>query len=396
MSTPTTNPVAWHDASSYAAAVRLHLDDLAPEVVEELTGGLEADLLDQATESTEPLGRRLGDPAGYAAELRAAAGVRPRTVPPRGPGVIDRFRAEVEENLQGLRQQTWWPQAASIAEQMRPVWWVVRAWVAFQLVDQLSSTSGGAVPSSFGEWLLLLVLVAGSVALGRGLWSRWSGRRALLLGGNALALLFLLPALVWSDETATTSWSEPAYADVTGSGLVLDGETVTNVFPYGPDGEPLQGVTLLDQDGDPLAVGTDTLPGDDEVDPSGRVRVQVPNWTADGDMVWHAFPMGTASVDADELYSEWYSGADRPGSMLRPPYRSYQEASPPRLRVPAVLVDPSRALRPDGAVPTPSATPSATASLPPSGAATTPQATTPGPPVTPPATTPAPAVTPTP
>ncbi len=41
MSTPTTNPVAWHEASSYATAVRRHLDDLPPDVVEELAGGLE-------------------------------------------------------------------------------------------------------------------------------------------------------------------------------------------------------------------------------------------------------------------------------------------------------------------------------------------------------------------
>ena len=112
-----------------------------------------------------------------------------------------------------------------------------------------------------------------------------------------------------------------------GSGLVLDGETVTNVFPYGPDGEPLQGVTLLDQDGDPLAVGTEALPGGDEYDANGRIRVQVPNWTEDGDQAWNVFPMGTALVDAEDFYADWYSGADTPGSALRPPYRSFDEAT---------------------------------------------------------------------
>ena len=266
------------------------------------------------------------------------------------------------------------------------MWWVVRAWVAFQLVDQLNAGRGGAVPSSFGEWVLLLAFVAGSVALGRGLWSRWSGRRVLLLLGNALALLFLLPALVWVDDVPSYDGSFVSVPEQ-GSGLVLDGETVTNVFPYGPDGEPLEGVTLLDQDGDPLAVDTQALPGGDEYDANGRIRVQVPNWTEDGDQAWNVYPMGTALVDAEDFYADWYSGADTPGSALRPPYRSYDEARAPRLRVPAVLVDPSRSLR---------STPSPRASE----SATTPAPTTPGAVVTPPATTtpptPATSVTPTP
>ena len=273
----------------------------------------------------------------------------------------------------------------AIALQLRPVWWVVRAWVAFQLVDQLSAGRGGAVPSSFGEWVLLLAFVAGSVALGRGLWARWSGRRPLLLLGNALGGAVPVPALVWVDDVPYVDYGSAVPEQ--GSGLVLDGETVTNVFPYGPDGEPLEGVTLLDQDGDPLAVGSEALPGGDEYDANGRIRVQVPNWTEDGDQAWNVYPMGTALVDAEDFYADWYSGADTPGSALRPPYRSYDEPTAPRLRVPAVLVDPSRSLR---------STPSPRASEHRHHARAHPTApTTPGAVVTPAAPT-APPVTPTP
>ncbi len=275
--------------------------------------------------------------------------------------------------------------------QLRPVWWVVRAWVAFQLVDQLGAGRGGAVPSSFGEWLLLLAFVAGSVALGRGLWSRWSGRRVALVIGNSFAALCLVPVLSAAND-APTSWSEPTYAEAIGGGLVLDGETVTNVFPYGPDGEPLEGVTLLDQDGDPLAVGTDALPGGDEYDSNGRIRVQVPNWTEDGDQTWNVFPMGTALVDAEEFYADWYSGADMPGSALRPPYRSFDEATLPRLRVPSVLVDPSRSLR---STPSPRSSEGASAPAPTTSAPTSAAPTTPGA-VVPPTAPTVPSVTTTP
>ncbi len=348
MSSPTTNPVAWHEASSYATAVRVQLDDLGPDVVEELTGGLEADLLDQAEESAEPLAQRLGDPAGYAAELRAAAGLAPRTAPVRKERLSLEWRRNWVENLATMRRQPWGPTAESVAVQLRPVWWVTRAWVAFQLCDQLIGSRGGAVPSSFAEWVLLLLLVAGSVALGRGLWSSWSGRRVALRVANGFAIFWLLPALVWADDVVPDGYygepvaAEEAYAS---TGLVADGRTVTNVFPYGPDGEPLQGVTLLDQDGEPIAVGSDRMPGDEGYDSSNRIRVQVPNWTEDGDQAWNVFPMGTALVDAEEFYSGYYSDVDAPGSDLRPPYSSYDEAGPPRLRVPAVLVDPSRSLR---------------------------------------------------
>ncbi len=389
MSLPTTNPVAWHEASSYATAVRHQLDDLGPDVVEELTGGLEADLLDQAAESAVPLSERLGDPGGYAAELRAAAGLAPRTAPLPKEGVAVAWRRSWEENLATMRRQPWGPTAESVAVQLRPVWWLVRAWVAFQvLVDvMVSGVWNMALPWSFGSWVLLLALVAGSVALGRGLGRTLVPVRVATLVGNLIAVLMLLPTLAWVDDPPAASMSDPmAEQGYATTGLVADGRTVTNVFPYGPDGEPLQGVTLLDQDGEPIAVSADQMPGDEGYE-EGRLRVQVPNWTADGDPAWNVFPMGTASVDAEDFYATYYTETGAPGSGLRPPYRSYEDATVPRLRVPAVLLDPSTALRSSGSTPSPSSstTPTTGTSSAPTTAPTPTAATTP-PPVTPPVT----------
>ena len=70
------------EVAQFVAAVRAELADLDPEVVEELTGGLEADLTDSLEAAP---GNGFGDPAAYAAELRSAAGLPPR--PPAAPGL---------------------------------------------------------------------------------------------------------------------------------------------------------------------------------------------------------------------------------------------------------------------------------------------------------------------
>ena len=69
------------DVGAYVAAVRARLDDLAPEEVEELTGGLEADLAEALAGFDETPRQRFGDPAAYADELRAAADLPPRREP---------------------------------------------------------------------------------------------------------------------------------------------------------------------------------------------------------------------------------------------------------------------------------------------------------------------------
>lgn len=87
----------------YAAEVRAHLADLSPEQVDDLTDGLEADLAEALADmpgALRPLpeggdlpdggattlldvAARFGPAAGYAAELRSAAGLDPAAPGPR-------------------------------------------------------------------------------------------------------------------------------------------------------------------------------------------------------------------------------------------------------------------------------------------------------------------------
>lgn len=55
MTAPTTSHTVLDHVRSYAAQVRDHLADLAPEQVEDLTDGLEADLAEALADSAGPV-----------------------------------------------------------------------------------------------------------------------------------------------------------------------------------------------------------------------------------------------------------------------------------------------------------------------------------------------------
>ena len=61
--------------AAYVREVRAELADLPIEDVDDLTGGMEADLTELAAECGGDLAGRLGSPQLYAAELRSAAGL---------------------------------------------------------------------------------------------------------------------------------------------------------------------------------------------------------------------------------------------------------------------------------------------------------------------------------
>ena len=61
--------------AAYVREVRAELVDLPAEDVDDITGGMEADLSELAAESGGDLVGRLGSPSQYAAELRSAAGL---------------------------------------------------------------------------------------------------------------------------------------------------------------------------------------------------------------------------------------------------------------------------------------------------------------------------------
>lgn len=277
------------DVAAYVADVRAHLDDLGPDVVEELTGGLAADLSDLAAESADPLVDRLGPPKAYADELRAAAQLPPPAAPGSAGGDgVARLRSSWDANIAGLRRHPRWPAVAGFAAVVRPAWWVARAFLAFGLLRRYGTSLGLA-----GLLLLLTLMILVSVQLGRGRWRRQRWLTPLVLLGNVLAVLLTPAALAAVLSPAGHDSYAPAPAPAfRATGLWTNGEPVSNIFAYDSSGKPLTDVQLFDGQGRPLSLDPGQFDG--SVDADGRPRAF--HVDAYGREVWNVFPVPTQRV----------------------------------------------------------------------------------------------------
>jgi hypothetical protein len=251
---------------SYVAHVRLHLSDLPAEELDELVGGLEADLAERAAElpAGSDLTSSFGAPEVYAAELRSAAGLPPRVtgapIAPRRNGL-----REVEASVRADRDR-WlvrWPWL----KDLRPAWWLARGamaglfpiwWVGVGLRNPVA-------------WLFVLGGAAVSFA-----WSRrdpapssWSNR--LLVLGNVAAVLLVLPFLALlparvsqGPEVIYESSPGPVSGD---SGVWVNGEAALNLYAYDAEGNRIDNVRLFNQYGQAVSVPSEAwfnLPPDQQ------------------------------------------------------------------------------------------------------------------------------------
>jgi hypothetical protein len=139
MNTILTTP----DVRLFVRAVRERLEDLTEEEREELVGGLDADINDLVQERGVDA---LPDPGEYARELRSAAGFEPEMRPGRGQrnvsarvtAALDAAHARWDALVTGLPGDPW-----GLVQALRPAWWLLRVWVALELVDLL--WGGGAL-----------------------------------------------------------------------------------------------------------------------------------------------------------------------------------------------------------------------------------------------------------
>ena len=273
MTTPTQGNAGVLDgeAATYASAVRDALADLPPtereEVCEDLDGYL-ADVMEELGEDA-PAGAllaRLGPPEAYAAELRAAAGYPSATdtdalARPRPPGLLAlaRLRARAAGSavvgwVEGLPGGV---ALVTLLRELRPAWWVARAWIIVLALDWVFGGGPRApFPSAFGAgqlggFLLVVLAIAGSVWLGRRA-SRSRPVRLWSLPVNVLAVLALLP-MTSELSNAVEERNRGGYAEVvympSGELTHEDGAPIRNIYPFDSAGTPLSGVYLFDQDG---------------------------------------------------------------------------------------------------------------------------------------------------
>lgn len=335
------------EVAAFLAAVRERLTDLDPEDQREILDGLEADLSDLVSDRGPDA---LGDPAAYAAELRQAAGIAPSTSSAAGrrsPGATvtavldaahqraDALVAAVPGNLSGVLG--WF----------RPLWWVLRGWVAAQALDAAGGVYQAALLPEIGDLgvLPLAALVLLSVLLGAGKVWRGDPRnpayRLTLLALNAAALVGVVvavPAVVDHaaqryDRGFARGFTQGVDADVSNegdgakAGLYRDGIWVSNIYPYDAQGRPLAGVQLFDQTGKPLNVITQpeygspelaedgsVLAGSAQVDPATGEelpRIFYP-WTNGAAQLYNVFPLPSRVQHGEELSPTAFSEKDKP------------------------------------------------------------------------------------
>ncbi|HEX2178063.1 MAG TPA: hypothetical protein VHL54_00880 [Actinomycetota bacterium] len=282
------------ESDAYLAAVRVELDDLPEEERTDLLEDLAQHLADMEAERAPDgpsLTTLLGPPDRYAAELRSAADLPPRTE--RKP-TKETFGQRLGRTFPARISRRLWHHRATrhvreFVPELKPAWWVLRGylliavpalWSPNGMDDFPVPTVGGS--DFLGFWFTLAAIV-GSVWLGR----RPLGKRQrqLVLAGNALLVIF---ALTLMDGVDSRMSNQANFASLSGQSepfrLVSPYGPVTNILPYAADGTPLDGVLLYDQDGRPLRTDAQLWW------PDGCERVAAHPRAADGVGVEFSYP----------------------------------------------------------------------------------------------------------
>ncbi|KQR12226.1 hypothetical protein [Cellulomonas sp. Leaf334] len=360
------------DVAGYAAAVRRSLADLGPEQVDDLTDDLEADLaeaLDDERHVAHGRGvlEQFGPPEEYAAELRAAAGLAPATAAarsglPMGDPVQDARRLG-RWTLRRLRAQAWWPPVESFLVALRPVWWLLRGWVVYQLVASMAGVSGW-FPHNLPAFLVLVGFVVLSVQWGRGAWFRGSSVAWVATTANVVAVVAVLPLLGsaqdWlgdreavydSYQAGVLGGGDPQtiIQDKAVDGVVVDGMQVSNLFVYDAEGNPLTDVQVYDDRGRPVRTTFD----------NGFEQYWFPEATepwsfvsrvdSDGRARWNVYPLQGAPTSEFTYDDEGLQVLPSGSTATTPPW--------PFAKAPALDDAPDAAIGAEGPVPSPTSTP---------------------------------------
>lgn len=389
MSAGTMDTAPVLDLAGYLDAVRRELGDLGADEVDELTGGLEADLADALAGSEESPVEVFGPPSEYAAELRAAAGL-PLRVAPDLRGIRWR-RADLRNWLQGrqnwLPGRIWWPQLRGLLLAARPVWWAFRALVVYQVLAEIFTDARQMTPTSGFGLLVLLVLVVLSIEVGRrdlvgrdssdrdssgrdlvgrGLDGRdlvgrdsggWDSggrdrfRRTAIVAMDLLAAGSLVIA-AWSVliqassqlgplpvrhyEHTTFNVAPVAHEDPPTKGVVNSGYPVLNIFPYDTKGNLLQGVQLYDDKGRMLE------PSEQSYEDENFNTVDlVPALGTDGQPRYNVYPLRERIMDQPaggdiESSTDGGDGGDGDGESISTEVRDAR--APSRSQYPVITV----------------------------------------------------------
>lgn len=238
----------------YVTQVRVALADLSPEDVDDLTGGLEADLGEHLAERPldSDLTTILGTPQTYAAELRAAAGLPTAPAPAR---ISLSWQATAALRNLGARLLARFPWLADL----RTPWWLARGFVLGVVMSAVLLSA-----SRQAEVLVGVVGAALSFAWGRRSVAR-GPRRPLAFGlvtaVNIVAVLALVPVafmMTGPDVQYVSDTPQPASS---GPGVWVNSEPATNLYAFDAKGNRIDNVRLFNQYGQAVTVDPNALLG---------------------------------------------------------------------------------------------------------------------------------------
>lgn len=291
----TTTPIVPDEIKGFADAVRAELEDLSQAERDELTGDLEVDLAEAYAESAMVL----PDPAEYADELRAAAGLPTATALATSAAVDSAIVRAFRQWTSTYDRAVARPEVArvlTVGRRFRPLWWAFRGYALWALFNDLQTDGIPGLPYTSADAAGLIAVVVASIVIGSG-FSR-VGRAAILVT-NVLVVLTLPLTVSLAVEAAHAvglgeQYDQLSMEPASGpdfTGLWVDGSRqVFNIFAYDKNGKPLKDVQLFDQDGDPITTVVDGADGC--VTPTcEETGYFVPTLTKDGEVVWNVFPL---------------------------------------------------------------------------------------------------------
>ncbi|MER7275421.1 hypothetical protein ABT369_13265 [Dactylosporangium sp. NPDC000244] len=230
----------------YLERVGEALADLPLEVREDLMEDLPAHFVEVLEEQGGSLVERLGPPAAYAAELRAAAGIE------AGAGAASTARVDLERLRGRLRiaderggRLIGYERATDFLRLLRPAWWVARGVAIVVLIFAMDILPSDRIDDPLG-WVLIVAAVIASVRLGAV--GRPRMHRFVGYGITALGIIGVLVMAVNLDQLGNSQSYLPQASSNPYQGIV-------DVYPVDQDGRPLQNVTLYDQNGNPISMG---------------------------------------------------------------------------------------------------------------------------------------------
>jgi hypothetical protein len=280
------NMVLVNYVSYYATQVRGFLRDLSPEVIEELTGGLEADLIEAMRESTpdsdsaditlKDLIARFGTPEVYANELRESAGIAATS-----PTVEASPKAKKVNGLRtafaGLSAKfvsvEISPTVIKFCKDVQPAWWLLRAWVLYVVIVRAGGDTIQHIPRSLAyAWLFLGIFLA-SALLGIAMRKNPPQKigRWLLIAANIVVILFIPSMQNLSDSEYARGWSDgedqaysnmaPSYVAESGLERIRESSigqanptqmtlgSSTNMYVYDAEGNFIPDARILNESG---------------------------------------------------------------------------------------------------------------------------------------------------